>query len=544
MENSQAWPPASARLPGKNIWASRWAQLVLPSFSDCLFVAIFVWLFATGTGAWYSLLSDGDTGWHVRTGEWILEHGAVPQTDFFSFSKAGQPWFAWEWLSDILFAWLHQAAGLKGLLLYSAVLISLFGVTLFRHMIWKGAAPAAVLPVVLLVIGASSIHYLARPHVHTLLFLPASLWLIDRDRMKATRAIWLLVPLTVLWVNLHGGFLGLIACLGLLLAGTAAESIAAWKLDGAAFDWKPTARYGLLAALCSAASFVNPYGVKLHQHVSAYLQSDWIKNNIEEFHSPRFRDEAMLQFEVLMFLGLMTALWLLSRRQITPALWILFWAHSALGSVRHVPLFMLVAAPWVAIALTEIWKAVMDSAPRKSVRAILADLSRDCTLPCRRTSVWVGVVVIAYAVLNEPVVNWPKDFPELKFPISTINRHQEVLQAGRLFTSDEWADYLLYRFYPRQKSFVDGRSDFFGKQVGDDYIRILNAHWKWPELMEKYGIDTVLTPPGWAITTVLKADRNWKLVADEKKALLFVRVRPYAAKVAQAALPATPGQSR
>ena len=36
-----------------------------------------VFLFARTTGGHY-LLSDGDTGWHVRTGEWILQNGGVP----------------------------------------------------------------------------------------------------------------------------------------------------------------------------------------------------------------------------------------------------------------------------------------------------------------------------------------------------------------------------------------------------------------------------------------------------------------------------------
>src|SRR5690606_39171249 len=126
--------------------------------------------------------------------------------------------------------------------------------------------------------------------------------------------------------------------------------------EGRPADWRPAKRYGLLAALCGLASLANPYGWKLHQHVAAYLQSDWIKNHVEEFHSPQFRSESILQFEALLFLGLMTALWLISRRQVAPALLILFWAHSALGSVRHVPLYMLVAAPWVAMALTGLWR--------------------------------------------------------------------------------------------------------------------------------------------------------------------------------------------
>jgi hypothetical protein len=517
----------SGRAAKTNVHAKPWARWLLPSFADLLFVALLVWLFATGAGGWFGLLSDGDTGWHIRTGEWILAHGAVPQSDLFSFSKSGEPWFAWEWLSEILMAGLYGAAGMKGILLYSAVVICGFGLVLFRHMIWKGAVPAAVLVATLLTVGASAIHYLARPHVHTLLFLPVALWMIDRDRSRPDRWIWALVPLTALWVNLHGGFLALIACLGLLVAGTAVERVAVPLWDGGEADWNPVRRYTLLGLLCGLMSLVNPYGWKLHQHVFAYLQSDWIKNNIEEFQSPRFRDETILQYEALLLVGVMTAFWLVRNREVTPALWILFWAHSSLGSVRHVPLYMIVAAPWVAMALTELWRGVMEIGPPKSVRSIFCDISRDIAPACARCSIWGAVVVAGFMLSPDPVVRWPKDFPKEKFPIEMIARHEAALVSGRLFTSDEWADYLIFRHYPRQKVFVDGRSDFYGKAIGDDYLRILKGHWEWQAVMAKYRFDTALVPVEWPVTTLLKASPEWRLVEDGGKSLLFVRKRPY-----------------
>ena len=70
------------------------------------------WLFVAGAG-WSVLLADGDTGWHIRAGEFILDTGAVPRTDLFSYSKAGAPWYAWEWLADVVFALAWRAARSK-----------------------------------------------------------------------------------------------------------------------------------------------------------------------------------------------------------------------------------------------------------------------------------------------------------------------------------------------------------------------------------------------------------------------------------------------
>ena len=99
---------------------SRWW---IPSLLDCLYLSLLYWMFAGGPSGWLGLLAGGDTGWHIRTGEWIIAHGAVPKADPFSFSKPGEPWFAWEWLSDVLMAWLNSVDGLRAVLLASIAMI-------------------------------------------------------------------------------------------------------------------------------------------------------------------------------------------------------------------------------------------------------------------------------------------------------------------------------------------------------------------------------------------------------------------------------------
>ena len=206
--------------------------------SDLLFMS-------TGAHGWQSLLVDADVGWHIRTGEYVLDHHAVPQTDLYSFSKAGAPWYAWEWGSDVVDALLHRGAGLKGVVLLSGVIIALFALTLVRRMVAKGTHLFVALALALFGIGSSSVHFLARPHVFTMLLLSISVWMIESDREKQSAKIWLLVPLTILWTNLHGGFLSLIAALGLTAAGMLVESYLN-RSDLFGFDWWRPARYAIL----------------------------------------------------------------------------------------------------------------------------------------------------------------------------------------------------------------------------------------------------------------------------------------------------------
>ena len=112
-------------------FASAWIRF-LPSLTDVAFLMPLVFLFVRMNGA-QRLLGDGDTGWHIRTGEWILQNGRVPTTDFYSFTKPGQPWYAWEWLWDVVFAWLHQQAGMAAVVLASILVLCLTFALLFRE---------------------------------------------------------------------------------------------------------------------------------------------------------------------------------------------------------------------------------------------------------------------------------------------------------------------------------------------------------------------------------------------------------------------------
>src|SRR5262245_48269395 len=242
MEPSCANPSNSAQR------VSRWW---IPSLLDCLYLSLLYWMFAGGPSGWLGLLADGDTGWHIRTGEYVLTHGHVPHQDLFSFSKPGETWYAWEWLADVVLALLHRWSGLKGIVLLAAVLIPLSALMVMRNALKRGANLFATLLIGLLGVGASSVHYLARPHVFTLFLLALSTGILLSDRIKETRAVWLLVPLIAAWANLHGGFAALLACLGLLAIGVTAEAFLFGMVGPA--RWKLPKRYWSLTGLCAAA---------------------------------------------------------------------------------------------------------------------------------------------------------------------------------------------------------------------------------------------------------------------------------------------------
>jgi type IV secretory pathway VirB2 component (pilin) len=380
------------------------------------------------------------------------------------------------------------------------------------HLLWA-------MIVSLLGVGAASIHFLARPHLFTLLFLSIAVWMIELDRTEASeksaRRLWLLVPLTVVWTNLHGGFLALIAVLGLTAVGVAVE---AFMVRG---SFRTALRYLALAAACAAASLINPYGYHLHVHVAQYLRSDWIRNTIQEFQSPIFRSENILQFEALMLIGLVATGLLFRRRRIVEGLWIVYFAHMSLSSVRHVPIFVTVCSVVIAAEISDWWRTWTGGAKKSSLIGIVNHMSRDLAPSFQRISAWPFLLVGTLAAMGAPV-KWPKDFPALIFPVKMIHEHSAQILNTRLLTTDQWGDYVIY-LNPQQKVYIDGRSDFYGPEVGNEYLRLTGGQWDWEQIIKKNGFTSVLLPSELPICQLLKRDPAWKVVEDSGKTILLVR---------------------
>lgn len=485
-------------------WGSRWR--LVPSVVDVFFCVLLVAAFArpAGIGA---LLGDGDTGWHIRTGELILDNGRVPVADPFSFSRAGQPWYAWEWGSDVLFALVWRWRGVAGVAAFSGVVLALAAAVLFARQLARGCGLAVALGASMAAVSASSIHYLARPHVFSILLYGVALWMLEADRTRPRPWVWLLVPLTALWTNLHAGFIAWCGTLALLA-----------MVEAAARNWTRVRRYAALAAGCSLASLFNPYGWGLHAHVARYLSSGWIMDHVQEFQSPNIRSEGMVVYALLLMISVAVA----ARAERFDAVLVFVWGFLSLRSARHIPLFAMVAAPVAAQAAEAAWRRASERAGKKSAVALLRGFAMDFGGRAR-TGVWPAVATVLAVMVSLPASN----FPDARFPVAAVERNlAHLAPAGappRVLTSDQWADYLIYRLYPRQRVFFDGRSDFFGPQVGGDYRELLSAGPGWRELVERYRFAVALLPRDWPLATTLDREPGWRQVYGDRLSVLYVR---------------------
>jgi len=504
------------------------AVRLLPSLTDAAFLMPIVFVFLRMGGA-TGMLGDGDTGWHLRTGEWIIANGRVPHEDMFSYTRAGQPWFAWEWLWDVLFAWLHQRGGMEAVILASVLVICTTSVLLFRLTCRKCGNPLLAIALMVLVTGGAAIHWLARPHLFTMLFTVIFYSILERVKDGNVRLLWWLPALTVLWTNLHGGFFLGIALTGAYAAGEIADAV----FTSDASRRQPALRRGvpylITAAGCLAATFVNPYFYHLHQHILAYLGDGYMYRNIVEFQSFDFHHPVASYFEPMLILGLGAAVWNLYRRQFGYSILLAGWAHLALVVVRNVPIFMIVAAPLVA----EMLQSLLSELPTKNLAAWIRQGavkfeeyakdfgSTDSIARVHLTSAaGIGLLAALFYAPNAPA-KCRAEYDAKRYPAKAVEILRQAGSPEVIFTDDEWGGYLIYRLYPSKRVFIDGRSDFYGTPFNEKYQSVMGVRYDWEKSLGQYHVNTILLSPKAALAGALKESRHWRPVYDDGVAIVF-----------------------
>jgi hypothetical protein len=506
----------------------------LPSLADFAFLAPIAFLFGRMEGV-KTLLGDGDTGWHIRTGEWIMANHVVPTHDVFSFAKPGGEWFAWEWLSDVVFSGLNSLGGLRAVVLLSVLLLC----TTFSLVFWlvrTKTNPVAAILITLIAAAASSVHWLARPHLFTMLFLALFLNILERARAgqgalnrNRNLAYWVLLPvLTIVWTNLHGGFIVGIVLVGGYGTGELLKALLAVNRETRRPAAQSALRYFLCAAICLTASLVNPYTWRLHVHLFQFLRDPYAAQHIVEFFSLSFHHPVAIFFEGMLLAAAVSAFWYASRGCFVEFVQLLMWAHAGLLAARNIPIFMIVAAPLVGAAVQHL----LDRLPTLEVAEWLrgaaakfnagaARLAETDSLPRWHVVSLAGIALVA-ALLFAPAP--PQRFRAEYDPKSYPARAIEVLRAmppARIFTSDVWGDYLIWRLYPRTKVFVDGRSDYYGANFENKYIDVLNVKYDWEKTLAGFDVDTILLPTSAPLAGALKESRRWHVAYDDGVALIF-----------------------
>lgn len=463
-------------------------------------------------------LGDGDTLWHIKFGDLILERGELITRDIFSHTAAGKPWTSHEWLAEIIMAAVHRVAGLPGVVIFYFLIAALSFWILFKIAQQCGAGEWLSIFAVSLALCLTLTHLLARPHIFTWLFGLTTLYIL----LKGGLALFLLPLLMIPWTNLHGGFaLGLVLQ-GLFLAGSILDRLLTaaprpgWRTI---LDEHQTHCIVLLLSL--AATGINPFGYRLllfpfevSKGAFSTMVSEWLSPSLQAFWY--FRLYLLFLFFLLFFSG--PGISWFNR------LLLLFFVNASLTHARHISIVGLFLTPLLVQGI----KPCLELLPLSRKRApagIELELS-PATGPLATTVLFFLLISLG-SMHWEP---WEKlttvilPHPE-KFSSGVVEFLQESPPEGNLFNHDEWGDYLIYAMDPPPKLFLDGRLDMYGEEILEDYAKVVNIEEEVESVLGKYEIDWVLFPPS-PFTRYLQASGGWQEVYGDDQLSVLTRMIP------------------
>jgi hypothetical protein len=502
----------------------------MPSVADLIFVALLGLLVFTALAT--KLLGDAGIGWHIRTGQQILDTHSFPRVDPFSSSMQGQPWFAWEWLYDVIVGRLEATLGLNGVTWFTAVIIAATFAWMFRLLVLRGTNLLLALLLALLAISSSTIHFLARPHVLSWLLTLAWFWILDSNERKSSppnssARLWLLPILMMLWVNVHGAFLLGFALLGLFWLGALWDWFTSKKIPkdqlspnqvSAGKRIRDLAWIGLASA---AASLANPYGWKLHAHIYGYLTDSFLMRHIEEFQPPTFHGVAQKCFLLLLLSCLTAVLWRGRQLRSSEGLVVLFAVYAGLYATRNIPVS--------SILLTMV---IGPSLP--AMRFAHGFLKRMRAIETRmRGHLWPVLAVVATLLIAMHSGRIGSDqlmdahFDPKRMPVLAVDYLKKEQIKGPILCPDIWGGYLIYRLYPASSSemtqvVMDDRHDFYGSAFLASYLRMVHVEPGWQEFLQRYQPNTVLFPASSALAKRLAVTPGWAAAYSDDVSIVFV----------------------
>jgi hypothetical protein len=456
-----------------------------------------------------TLVRPHDFWWHARAGQWIVENGHVPDTDFFSFTRAGEPYaFGMWWLMEVVLYLLLRAGGLPLVIFAHAVVITIAYGLLFvvsRRAAGGDLRWAAVTTFAAAAVGFDN--WNVRPQTISILFFALTLYLVERDREPGSaRALWWLLPVFALWANSHGGYV-----LGLALLGTHLFAcLLAWLRGQRPFPTHAT----LVTLLSTAAVLLVPLVLGLGAHGLTIFQHPVVRQLTVEWMPPTIQTRSGA-----LFFGLaiaLVALLLVSRYRPTPGegLRLLLFGVLALMARRNTIWFAFVAAPTMAASL-RCWLGTRGPAEEATARRRPINLG---------IALMAGLLALLSLPWFRPYLSLPEErraYVSAETPVEAV-AYLSSLSPGRVFHSDAFGSYMIWavREVP---VFIDTRIAHYPPAQWQDYLALSQARYDWQAILERYEVDTLLLEreKQEPLIEAATAAPGWERLYEDEQAVLF-----------------------
>lgn len=489
----------------------------------------------------------GEDVWHLmKSGQIIVTTGSIPRQDIFSYTAGTTPWIQHEWLFGVLFYLLHKVGGfnilyaLKALMLLAAFLLNI-------HIALKktggNLAAASLAGIWLILVVGKSQSFDLRPFIFTYLFLTITLFLLNEGYYeKRTRALYFLIPLTLLWVNVHGGYiLSYVVQLIFLSVALARYIVSKLNLDIseithslgipdisviAAAPVESAMKSSLLSGIITfflslAAGLVNPYGFEIFLFPFSFWKQDYYREHIIEWRKPLyFTDDLIFTITAIAIALLCIAFY--KKLRLTDFLIVGAFSYLGFSAVRHIPLYALAVIPVLAVLLSHSGEIVSTR-----IRIVI---------PWLRQAQKIALISLLIIIIGTGAYYFPQ------IPYTHLNLEHQLLPVGgveflrmnrlhgNMFNAYEWGGYIIWNLYPSYKVMIDGRANtVYPEQLYKEHIDAVWGSQGWDRILDKYKISFAILnkvfreAKGQKLIERLRKDPRWFTIYEDDVEMIFVR---------------------
>lgn len=405
------------------------------------------------------VLEDGDTAWHLATGDLIRSLHAVPKADSWSYTAAGETWYNLSWLFDLQLSFLFSLGGFSALYTLTVIVFSVSLTLMAWHCVRRGASIISVclllLPVIVIVFTGT----LARPNVFSVPLTLIFYILLHRSRTDMRLGpLLFLVPLMALWVNLHGGFLMAFPLFGLFV-------MEAWLVG----ERNRVRIYLIITGLCLLATLANPYGFSVYYGAYRTLAAPF---------SSKLLEWQPVEIGKNVPVTIMTAIILCTGnffdRKIPFADHALtvFILLMSLTSLRHSVLMSLLIMPCISLRLTTLlYESRFGERIRHRDNIIMSDMQEQGIRITAFVLALVAAINIYVPAYQHDLALRPQaEFSPMVFPKAEAEYVSNHYPGKHFFNSYNIGGYLDYIWRGRTKVFVDGRANsLYSDELLSDY---------------------------------------------------------------------------
>lgn len=434
---------------------------------------------------------------HLRTGHWILDHGAIPGQDIYSYTAPDAPWIVQSWLASVVYAAIDSAVGPFGLQVLRAATCALITFLVFRLSLRLVGDRTRATLLAFAATAMSITVWAERPLLQGVLAMVVLIWIVEMpDSPVGRHPLVVVPPLMWLWANFHGTFALGFAYLALHLAGR-------W-LDGAA-PWQARERVLLTATgVALLACMVNPLGLSLLTFPVELLSRGDTLAHIREWRSPDFHS----------VMGMLFALWITA-----------YAIGLARGRDRTSRRDLLVSFVFLLLGLWAIRNLVL--APLVGLPVVARALAVPERRPARRSPLnWAVLalfLVLGTWAVGEAAGGDHYDFSE--YPVEAMAAVEDQGLVGRhLLTTDAWAAYVIHTYGERQPVFIDDRYDMYPTALSDEYFALRDGKAEWREILDRHAVEVIVWDRENPLAAILDLDTaGWRRTFADDESAVWVR---------------------